>query len=64
MTSFGDVILNGQCSVPNGSLVPKSLYDEDLQDRSQDELSALSSSSLYQTALIVKDFPHEVSVFG
>lgn len=49
-----------QCDVPEGGLVPKSLYQEELIDRSPDE-PHLISDSLYQTAHVVKEFPHEVS---
>ena len=40
--------------------MPKSLYQEELIDRSPDEPSSLSTNSLYQTAHVVKEFPHEV----
>ncbi|KAK7111754.1 SEC14-like protein 1 isoform X2 [Littorina saxatilis] len=50
------------CDVPEGGLVPKSLYQEELIDRSPDEQSALSPSSLYQTAHVVREFPHEVLI--
>ncbi|KAK7501943.1 hypothetical protein BaRGS_00006695 [Batillaria attramentaria] len=47
------------CDVPEGGLVPKSLYQEQLMDGSPDD-PPLSHDSLYQTAHVVKDFPHEV----
>ncbi|XP_025086727.1 SEC14-like protein 1 isoform X4 [Pomacea canaliculata] len=49
------------CDVPEGGLVPKSLYQEELIDRSPDE-PHLISDSLYQTAHVVKEFPHEVLI--
>ncbi|KAI8794138.1 SEC14-like protein 1 isoform X1 [Biomphalaria glabrata] len=49
------------CDVPEGGLVPKSLYQEDLVDRSPEE-QTLSTDSLYQTAAVAKDFPHEVLI--
>jgi hypothetical protein len=52
-----------QCGVPDGGLVPKSLYQEDLLDRSPDEPSTLSPNSLYQTAHVVREFPNEVIFF-
>lgn len=50
------------CDVPDGGLVPKSLYLEDLIDRSPEESSTLSPNSLYQTSPVVKEFPHEVLI--
>ncbi|XP_076458817.1 SEC14-like protein 1 isoform X2 [Babylonia areolata] len=50
------------CGVPEGGLVPKSMYQEELIDRSPDEPSSLSPNSLYQTAHVVKDFPNEVLI--
>lgn len=47
------------CDVPEGGLVPKSLYQEDLMDGSPDE-PPLTHDSLYQTSHVVKEFPHEV----
>ena len=52
-----------QCDVPEGGLVPKSLYKEEYSDKSP-EGPPLSIDSLYQTSYVVKDFPHEVSLFG
>ncbi|XP_041363416.1 SEC14-like protein 5 [Gigantopelta aegis] len=49
------------CEVPEGGLVPKSLYQDDQLDRSPDE-PPLSMDSLYITAQVVKDFPHEVLI--
>ncbi|CAG5123336.1 unnamed protein product, partial [Candidula unifasciata] len=46
------------CDVPEGGLVPKSLYQEELVDRSPEE-HPLSTDSLYHTASVVKEFPHE-----
>ncbi|XP_067673687.1 SEC14-like protein 5 isoform X1 [Haliotis asinina] len=46
------------CDVPDGGLVPKSLYQEELVDKSPDE-PPLSVDSLYNTAHVVKDYPHE-----
>ena len=48
-----------QCDVPEGHLVPKSLYCEELTEKSVEE-QTLSTDSLYLTAVVVKDFPHEV----
>ena len=53
-----------QCGVPEGGLVPKSLYQEEMVDRSPDEPASLSPSSLYQTAHVVRDFPNEVMVLS
>ncbi|XP_012937593.1 SEC14-like protein 1 [Aplysia californica] len=47
------------CDVSEGGLVPKSLYQEELVDKSPEE-QPLSTDSLYQTAAVVKEFPHEV----
>ncbi|ESP04007.1 hypothetical protein LOTGIDRAFT_212187 [Lottia gigantea] len=49
------------CGVPEGGLVPKSLYQEDLIDKSPDD-PPLSVDSLYLTAYVLKDFPHEVLI--
>ncbi|XP_059157139.1 SEC14-like protein 1 [Physella acuta] len=49
------------CDVHEGGLVPKSLYQEELVDKSPED-QPLSSDSLYQTAALAKDFPHEVLV--
>ncbi|KAK3760718.1 hypothetical protein RRG08_010689 [Elysia crispata] len=49
------------CDVQEGGLVPKSLYQEELVDKSPEE-QPLSCDSLYQTAAVVKDFPHEVLI--
>lgn len=48
-----------QCDVPDGGLVPKSLYREEYQDKSP-EGPPLSVDSCYNTSHVVKDFPHEV----
>ena len=56
-----------QCGVPEGGLVPKSLYmnrddeDEKEKDRSPEE-SPFGTDSLYHTAYVMKDWPHEVIV--
>ena len=49
-----------QCDVPEGGLVPKSLYKEDYIDRSPDEPPLTIGDSLYLTAQVVKEYPHEV----
>lgn len=49
-----------QCDVPEGGLVPKSLYKEDYIDRSPDDPPLHLGDSLYMTAHVVKDYPHEV----
>jgi hypothetical protein len=49
-----------QCDVPDGGLVPKSLYKEEYSDKLP-EGPPLSIDSLYQTSYVVKDYPHEVS---
>ncbi len=53
-----------QCDVPEGGLVPKSLYysreeDEENKDRSPEE-SPFGGDTLYHTAYVMKDWPHEV----
>ena len=49
-----------QCHVPDGGAVPKSLYMKDEEtDKSPDEPS-LTTDSIYQTAHVVKEYPHEV----
>ena len=48
--------------MPEGGLVPKSLYNEELVDKSPDEPSSLTPNSLYHTAHVVKEFPHEVNI--
>ena len=51
-----------QCDVPEGGLVPKSFYmrDDELEkDRSPDEVP-FGADTLYHTAHVVKDWPHEV----
>lgn len=45
--------------MPDGGLVPKSLYKEEYQDKSP-EGPPLSVDSCYNTSHVVKDFPHEV----
>ena len=54
-----------QCDVPEGGLVPKSLYfnreEEEDKDRSPDE-SPFSRDTLYHTAYVMKDWPHEVTI--
>ncbi|XP_060065339.1 SEC14-like protein 1 [Ylistrum balloti] len=49
------------CDVPEGGLVPKSLYKEEFTEKAP-EGPPLSTDSLYQTCHIVKDFPHEVMI--
>ncbi|KAJ8318370.1 hypothetical protein KUTeg_003461 [Tegillarca granosa] len=49
------------CDVPEGNMVPKSLYKEEFSDKSPDG-PPLSTDSLYNTAHVVKDFPHEVLI--
>lgn len=49
-----------QCDVPEGALVPKSLYKEEFFDRSPDEPPLHMGNSLYLTAFIIKDYPNEV----
>lgn len=56
-------VLYLQCDVPEGGLVPKTLYmgdDDSEKDRSPDE-TPFGGESLYHTAYVVKDYPHEVS---
>jgi hypothetical protein len=55
-----DIYVVLQCDVPEGALVPKSLYKEEYMDRSPDEQPLNVANSLYQTAHIIKDYPHEV----
>lgn len=50
-----------QCGVPDGGLVPKSLYKEEYSDKSP-EGPPLSINSEYQTSYVVRDYPHEVSL--
>ncbi|KAL8558408.1 hypothetical protein ACOMHN_064755 [Nucella lapillus] len=50
------------CGVGEGGLVPKSLYQEDVAECAPDGPVPLSTSSLYHTAHVVKEFPHEVVV--
>ena len=52
-----------QCDVPEGGLVPKSLYREEYTDRSPDEPPLHIGESLYMTSHVVKDYPHEVTVY-
>ena len=53
-----------QCDVPEGGIVPKSLYavEDDMEKDRSPEDSHFRSDSLYHTAYVHKDFPHEVSV--
>jgi hypothetical protein len=51
-----------QCDVPEGGMVPKTWYmrdDETEKDRSPGE-HTFNSDSIYHTAHVVKEFPHEV----
>jgi len=52
-----------QCAVPDGGLIPKSLYiassDEDVSRERTDE-TLLGPEAIYHTAYAVRDFPHEV----
>ncbi|WAQ97346.1 S14L1-like protein [Mya arenaria] len=50
------------CDVPEGALVPKSLYKEEFIDRSPDEPPLNVNNSLYTTAHIIKDYPNEVLI--
>lgn len=50
------------CDVPEGALVPKSLYKEEYMDRSPDEQPLNVANSLYQTSNIIKDYPNEVLI--
>lgn len=50
------------CDVPEGSLVPKSLYKEEFMDRSPEEPPLNVDGSLYQTSYIIKDYPNEVLI--
>ncbi|KAK3604295.1 hypothetical protein CHS0354_011367 [Potamilus streckersoni] len=50
------------CHVPEGGMVPKALYKEDFVERSPDDPPLHVPDSLYQTALIIKDYPHEVLI--
>lgn len=60
-----------QCSIPTlaSKTVPKSYYQynteeiEQEQERSSDDPN-LFGKSVYQTAYVAKDFPHEVGIFG
>jgi len=51
--------------VPEGGLIPKSLYitssDEDVDKERNDE-ALLGPDAIYHTAYAVRDFPHEVTV--
>ncbi|XP_074647763.1 SEC14-like protein 5 [Tubulanus polymorphus] len=51
------------CDVPEGGLVPKCLYmfDDDNLDQSPNE-PPLFADSIYHTAHVVKDFPHEILI--
>lgn len=49
------------CGVPEGGLVPKSLYKEEYSDKSP-EGPPLSINSEYQTSYVVRDYPHEVLI--
>lgn len=49
------------CDVPEGGLVPKTLYKEEFTEKSPDG-PPLCTASLYQTCHIVKDFPNEVLI--
>ena len=51
-----------QCDVPEGALVPKSLYKEEYMDLSPDEPSLNVNNSLYTTAHVIKDYPNEVII--
>ena len=50
--------------MPEGGLVPKSLYKEEHVDRSPDEPPIHIGDSLYNTAHVVKEFPNEVGTFS
>ena len=51
--------------MPEGGLVPKSLYitssDEDVDRETSDE-ALLGPEAIYHTAYAVRDFPHEVQL--
>ena len=53
-----------QCDVPERGLVPKSLYfnreEDEERDRSPED-SPFGGDSLYHTAYVMKDWPHEVA---
>lgn len=58
----GDPESETTCHVPDGGAVPKSLYMSDEEaDKSPDEPS-LTTDSIYQTAHVVKEYPHEVLI--
>ena len=51
-----------QCHVPDGGLVPKTLYfPTSEQDSLESRAAPFVLDGLYMTSLVVKDFPHEVS---
>ena len=54
-----------ECNVPEGGLVPKSLYfnreEDEERDRSPED-SPFGGDSLYHTAYVMKDWPHEVDI--
>ncbi|XP_064624503.1 SEC14-like protein 1 [Lineus longissimus] len=52
------------CGVPEGGLVPKSLYQAECREHEEDLAPEppLFADSLYHTAYIVKDYPHELLI--
>ncbi|XP_052266424.1 SEC14-like protein 5 isoform X3 [Dreissena polymorpha] len=48
------------CDVPEGAMVPKSLYKEEFTDWSPDEPPLTVSNSPYTTTFVIKDYPNEV----
>lgn len=50
--------------MPEGGLVPKSLYYcRDDEEREHTEEVPLGMDTVYHTAYVVKDYPHEVYLF-
>ncbi|XP_014770135.1 SEC14-like protein 5 isoform X1 [Octopus bimaculoides] len=57
-----DTQLETTCHIPDGGVVPKSLYmKDDDADKSPDE-PTFATDSIYQTTHVVKDYPHEVLI--
>ena len=51
-----------QCNVPDGGLVPKSQYmSDDVERDKSPEDRVFGEDTLYHTAYVAKDYPHEVS---
>lgn len=51
-------LLHVQCDVPEGSLVPKSLYRT--AEELENEEIKLWTETIYKTACVLKGVPHEV----